>query len=77
MVSEKDFFHQAAPLICGSLEIDKALHRCFQYIRNFIPADRATLLIFDRGLGALRLIARVDEHGGEVSDMIVPLSPEA
>lgn len=75
--SEKDFFHQATLQICSSLEIEKALHRCFTYVRKYIPADKFGLSIIDREFGGIRSIVRANEEGGEFSDVLVPLSPEA
>ncbi|MCG8637194.1 MAG: sigma-54-dependent Fis family transcriptional regulator [Desulfobacterales bacterium] len=77
MIDEKIFFREVTQRICGSLEIEKALFRCFDYMRRFMPVDRGTLGIFDEHLGALRVIARADEDGGNLSNIIVPLSKAA
>ncbi|MBW2364057.1 MAG: sigma 54-interacting transcriptional regulator [Deltaproteobacteria bacterium] len=50
-INEKDFFREATLRICGSLDIDKALHQCFLYIRDYIPADRIGLSVFDYNTG--------------------------
>jgi len=50
-VNEKDFFREATLRICGSLDIDKALHQCLLYIRDYIPVDRIGLNVFDYKTG--------------------------
>lgn len=39
-VDENEFFRQVTRLICGSLDIEKALNRCHQYIGKFMPVFR-------------------------------------
>ena len=75
-VDEKEFFRQATLRICGSLEIEHALWRCFLYVRDFIPATWVTLTYYDRGLGALRYFAMADAEGGRRLNLHIPLPPE-
>ena len=74
MVEDNEFFRNATLRICGSLDIEEALHTTLLYIRDFVPADIAFLWYFDPGLGAGRTIARADASGGHRLDMITPLS---
>ena len=39
-IDEKEFFREATLRICGSLELEKALHHCLLYIVDFIPAGQ-------------------------------------
>lgn len=74
MIDDNEFFRNATLRICGSLEIEEALHTTLLYIRGFIPVDAAYLWYFDPGLGAGRTIAKADARGGHRLDLITPLS---
>jgi len=76
-VDENEFYRQASLRICGSLEIEKAMHNCVRYVARYMPADDVTLYLTEHGLGALRLIARATADGGEKLNHIIPLPPEA
>lgn len=41
LMDENEFFRQATLRICGSLDIEKGLQECFNYLVNYIPADIA------------------------------------
>ena len=56
-VDEKEFFREATLRICGSLEIEKALWKCFMYVREFIPAQQAFLTYHDPNLGVVKVLA--------------------
>lgn len=75
-VDEKEFFRQATLRICGSLEIEKALWKCFMYIREFIPADQAYLAYHDPNLGVIKVLATATTEGGRRTDMQVHIPTE-
>ncbi|MGO9018817.1 MAG: sigma 54-interacting transcriptional regulator [Syntrophobacteraceae bacterium] len=75
-VDEKEFFREATVRVCGSLEIERALWRCFVYIRDFVPATEVYLNYYDRSLGAIRFYATANEEGGRRLNLHVPLPPE-
>jgi transcriptional regulator with GAF, ATPase, and Fis domain len=58
-VDENVFFREATLRICSSLDIATALKRCFEYIRDFIPANGMTLHILDPDLNLLKFMASV------------------
>jgi transcriptional regulator with GAF, ATPase, and Fis domain len=58
-VDENVFFREATLRICSSLDIVTALKRCFEYIRDFIPASGMTLHIVDPDLNLLKFLASV------------------
>lgn len=64
-VDSKEFFREGTLRICGSLEIEKALWKCFQYIQKFIPADNAYLHYYDHARGASIFFAAAGREGGE------------
>ncbi len=46
-ISDLDFFHQATLRICSSLDIEKVISACFDYLRDHIPLDLVMVNIFD------------------------------
>jgi transcriptional regulator with GAF, ATPase, and Fis domain len=75
-VDEKEFFREATLRICGSLEIEKALHRCLLYIRDFIPADMLVLSYLIPDIGVQRHLAEATPEGGKRSDFVTSLPPD-
>jgi hypothetical protein len=70
-VDENVFFREATLRICSSLDIVTALKRCFDYIRDFIPANGMTLHILDPDLNLLKFVASVGLN--HVNERILPL----
>lgn len=77
MVGENEFFRDATLRICGSLEIEKGLRACFQYISQHLPADRIYLQRHEPDLGAMRIVVRADATSGERTDHLIPYTEEA
>ncbi|MCP4577309.1 MAG: AAA domain-containing protein [Deltaproteobacteria bacterium] len=55
--------------ICSSPRIETAIWRCFRYIREDIPADALTLLLFDPGLGFMEAVAEATHEGGKAQSI--------
>ncbi len=53
------FFREATLRLCSSLEIETALKRCYDYIRQFIPVTHMSLDILDFHLNVVRFVALV------------------
>ncbi len=64
-MDENVFFREVTLSICGSLDLEKALWRCFLFVREIMPADELTLTVYDPGLGVLELVASANEKGGQ------------
>lgn len=73
---ENEFFREATLRICGSLEVEKALWRCFTYIREYIPAHQMTLNFFDSELKAIIIFASAAAEGGFRLNTRIPISRE-
>ncbi|MFV0439244.1 MAG: sigma 54-interacting transcriptional regulator [Desulfopila sp.] len=58
------FFRKATLLICSSLDVEVALQRSLQFLKEFLPADAIYLNIYEPSAGALRYIAMADRQGG-------------
>jgi len=71
------FFRESTLRICGSLEIEKALGSCLQFLRKSIPLDRLILQRFDDTQNAMRTIAIATATESQAVDYLTPLSEEA
>ena len=76
-LDENEFFRQATLRICSSLDIEKALFNCLQYIRLFMPASMIALVLFEPGSGVLRHFVMVDHAGRKITIPPIRLSREA
>jgi len=75
-INEKEFFIKTTLRICGSLEIEKALHQCFMYIKDFIPADRVFLSCYEPEYTRFRVLASATKGGGTIPDIKIPVPEE-
>ncbi|MBU2547485.1 MAG: sigma-54 dependent transcriptional regulator [Proteobacteria bacterium] len=75
-VDENAFFREATLRVCGSLDVDKALWRCFMFIRDYIPADRLCLNFFNIETLTTRVFASADPSGGRYVDLRIPVDRE-
>lgn len=73
MMNENDFVRNAAVKLCGSLNIEEALHSTLVYIRSIMPVDAVFLLHLDPEIGAMRTIAKADLTSVQSVDMATPL----
>jgi transcriptional regulator with GAF, ATPase, and Fis domain len=75
-IDENDFFRQATMRICSSLDIEIAMWRCIQFLKDFMPADEMYVHLYESGLGAFRTIAGATASEGRKMDRITPLPRE-
>jgi len=75
VIDENEFFREVSIRICGSLELDKALGRCFEYVHRVMPADQLVMFALDRKMGCLEIIAIADSQGSRLVSDEIPLSP--
>ncbi len=75
-VDENLFFREATLRLCSSLDIEIALKRCYEYIRQFIPVSKMSLHILDFDLNVLRFVALVGADLPEDFEKILPLPEE-
>ncbi|MDR3555667.1 MAG: sigma 54-interacting transcriptional regulator [Syntrophobacteraceae bacterium] len=76
-LNEFEFFRDATLQICSSLDIEKALFNCLQYIRSFIPASHVALSLFEPGSGSVVKMLIIDHLGGRKSLPPIPLSRDS
>ena len=75
MIDENEFFREVSIRICGSLELDKALRLCFQFVSHVMPMDRLIIAAYDREIGCIRNIAVADSLGAHLGAGEVFLTP--
>ncbi|MHC1727834.1 MAG: sigma-54 interaction domain-containing protein [Syntrophobacteraceae bacterium] len=76
-LDENEFFRQATLRICSSLDIEKAMLNCLQYIRLFMPALRLALNLYEPSAGTFRCLAMVDNSGNKKTLPPIQMSREA
>lgn len=76
-VDGNEFFRQATLQICSSLDIERALFNCLQYIRLFMPVSTASLSVFEPSTGILRSLIIVEHTGKKISLPPTQMSREA
>ena len=64
-VGKTAFFMEATLRICSSLEIETALWKCLLYLKDFMPATRMALHVYDYELGIIDTIAMAAFTGAE------------
>jgi transcriptional regulator with GAF, ATPase, and Fis domain len=73
-IDESHFFRESTLRICGSLDIDKAMQRCLQFMARHIPASRICFHVYDRQLGIVETVAMATEATSEAMSLRTPLS---
>ena len=76
-INENEFFREATMRICSSLDLEIAMWRCMQFLKDFIPGEEMYLHLYDRGLGAMHTIAGATALEGRRMDRITPLPRDA
>ena len=75
MIDENEFFREVSVRICGSLEIDKALLRCFQFVSRVMPVDELVVSAYDHEIACIRIVATADSLGARLASEEIPLTP--
>lgn len=77
-MDEMSFFHQATVLICGSLDVEKSMAQCFDFLRKFIPLEMMELSIFDEKKQGVQLLSQnAVFEVPQAKDKLIPLSKKA
>lgn len=71
------FFIDIALRVCSNLEIEKGLFECFQYLRQYMPADATYLERYEPDFSAIRIIAHANKEGFKKMDTLVSLDRES
>jgi transcriptional regulator with GAF, ATPase, and Fis domain len=76
-MNENEFFRQAALQILSSLDISKAVGRCFSYLSPLMPVDWMALHLYQADLASVRTIAIATKEESKAVDMFTHIPPEA
>jgi len=76
-MDENEFFRQAALRICGNLEIEEAMQRLLQLLKEVMPVTKIFLQYYDHDYNAMRSIAYANETECGKLDLLTPLSKAA
>ncbi|HOV90489.1 MAG TPA: sigma 54-interacting transcriptional regulator [Syntrophorhabdaceae bacterium] len=68
------FFREMTLRICSSLDIGKALHRCFLFLNDMIPMEELIVVTYDNQLGAINIEAVATRDGGIEKGIKIPLN---
>ncbi|MBP9560651.1 MAG: hypothetical protein KBE27_02375, partial [Syntrophorhabdaceae bacterium] len=67
------FFREITVRICSSLDIGKALHRCFLFLNDIVHIEELVLVTYDEQLGTINIEAVASPEEGCSRDIKVPL----
>ncbi len=73
-IDEKDFFREATLRLCSSLDVERALFQCLNYIKQYIPAGRVGFHVYHPRDGVVETIAHATPGYCEAVSMKIPLS---
>lgn len=73
-IDENMFFREVTLRLCSTLDLEIALQKCLRYLKTFMPADCFLLSLYERELGALRVIATVTEVAARRVDILIPVN---
>ncbi len=76
-INDNDFFREATLRICGSLEIEKALQSCLQFLQQYLPLSKLYLQCCNEECNAMQTIATATATECRATDYLTPLSEEA
>ena len=77
MMDENEFFRQATLQILSSLDLSKAVGRCFSYLSLVIPVDCIALNLYHADLASVRTLVLATQEGNKAVDILTPIPREA
>lgn len=75
-MDENEFFRQMTLRICGSLDIETALRRSFDYLAQALPLEMLSLHLYEQDIGAVKTIAVTTASDSRRLRTITPMTPE-
>ncbi|MDL2226687.1 hypothetical protein LJB86_03410, partial [Deltaproteobacteria bacterium OttesenSCG-928-M10] len=73
MVNSNEFFKNFTLNICSSLDLNVAMKRSLDYLRQVFPVEEILMNIFDPKLGAVRVVARATVDDSKPAQEVLPL----
>ena len=76
-MDENEFFRQATLQILSSLDLSKAVGRCFSYLSLVMPVDWVSLHLYHADLASVRSLVIATKEGSRAVDILTPMPPAA
>src|SRR5271169_1978908 len=76
-MDENEFYRQAALQILSSLDLSKAVGRCFSYLSLVMPVDWMSLHLYQADLASVRTLVVATKEGSKAVDILTPMPPVA
>jgi transcriptional regulator with GAF, ATPase, and Fis domain len=74
-IDNNEFFREVSIRICGSLEIEKAMLSCFEFVSRIIPVDELIITIHDLENKCIKNVATADSLGAHLISEEIPTTP--
>lgn len=74
--NENEFFRNMTLRICGSLNLETAMRRSFDFLGNFMPLNMMSLHLYDEANGALRTTTCISRLENISNNVITPLDDQ-
>lgn len=55
-MKDSEFFHEATIRICGTLDPDKMIEKCYSFFKNYFPLDGIGVSVLDQEKGGVEII---------------------
>ena len=75
-INENDFFKNATLTLCSTLDIERALHQCLVYVRQFMPAREMGFHVYHSETGVVETVALADPGSGRAVSIKTRLSEQ-
>jgi len=75
-IDKECFFRELTIRICSSLDITKALHSCFLFLKDIVPVDKLVLITYESKIGTINIEAVADYKNGYTKDIKIPIPKE-
>jgi formate hydrogenlyase transcriptional activator len=76
-MDENEFYRKASLQILGSLDLSKAVGRCFSYLSLIMPVDWMSLHLYQADLASVRTLVIATKEGSTAMDVLTPMPPAA
>jgi transcriptional regulator with GAF, ATPase, and Fis domain len=76
-MDENEFYRQATLKILSSLDLSKAVGRCFSYLSLIMPVDWMSLHLYESDLASIRTLVIATEEESKFVDILTPMPPAA
>ncbi|TKB56693.1 sigma-54 interaction domain-containing protein [Ferrimonas aestuarii] len=76
MSNELKFFFEVTQRLSSSLQLDRSLKSCFDYLEQQLPIDGMYINLFRQESEEIQMVAHADRQGGQLLDRRIALTPQ-